>query len=220
MQVRLVAVIGVWIGSLGGPTFAGPSDLCLTASRVAAAESGVPLAVLLAITQTETGRSEDGVTRPWPWAVNMEGAGHWFDDRQEALSFVEARYQSGARNFDVGCFQINYRWHGEQFASPAAMFDPTENARYAARFLSELYAELGNWSEAAGAYHSRTQEHAARYRLRFDEFLADAVAYAETSGPLLPAVPAAVVRENTFPLLQPAGGSTTLGSLVPIGPAR
>jgi soluble lytic murein transglycosylase-like protein len=62
----------------------------------------------------------------------------------------------GARSYDVGCFQINYRWHGQHFASLDQMFDPDANAAYAARFLSELYAEFGDWSRAAGAYHSRT----------------------------------------------------------------
>jgi hypothetical protein len=31
-----------------------------------------------------------------------------------------------------------------------------------------LHAEFGNWSQAAGAYHSRTPHFNARYRARFD----------------------------------------------------
>ena len=47
------------------------------------------------------------------------------------------------------------------------MFDPDMNALYAARFLSELYREFGDWTGAAGAYHSRTPEYADRYKVKF-----------------------------------------------------
>ena len=42
------------------------------------------------------------------------------------------------------------------FPSLESMFDPQVGAGYAARFLKSLYAERGNWSAAAGAYHSQT----------------------------------------------------------------
>mgnify|MGYP000052600114 CR=1 FL=1 len=45
-------------------------------------------------------------------------------------------------------------------------FDPLTNARYAARFLNELYAPRNDWSRAASAYHSATAEHAEPYRQR------------------------------------------------------
>ena len=101
------------------------SDICLRAGQTAARRAGVPEPVLLAITLTETGRVMNGRHRPWPWTVNMEGVGKWFDTREEALAYVRAHHARGARSYDVGCFQINYRWHGQAFASIEAMFDPT-----------------------------------------------------------------------------------------------
>ena len=148
------------------------ASLCEAASFAAAQERGIPPDVMLAITLTETGRRRAGALRPWPWTVNMEGAGAWFDTLDEALAFATTRYEAGARSFDVGCFQLNYRWHGQNFASIEAMFDPMTNARYAAGFLSDLYDELGSWSAAAGAYHSRTPSYANRYTARFDEIRA------------------------------------------------
>ncbi|MFV0474980.1 MAG: lytic transglycosylase domain-containing protein, partial [Pikeienuella sp.] len=103
-----------------------------------AAPGGVPAASLRALTRTETGRRVGGALLPWPWTVNMEGEGFWFDTREEALAFVRARHAAGARSFDMGCFQINFRWHGEAFDSLDAMFEPSLNAAYAARFLNEL----------------------------------------------------------------------------------
>lgn len=145
-----------------------PAGLCEQVAARVARESGVPVDVLAALTLTETGRRQDGVLRPWPWAVNAEGAGMWFDDPRQALDFATARVAAGRTNVDIGCFQLNFHWHGGNFASMAEMFDPLANARYAADFLHQLYAETGDWRAAAGMFHSRRPEDAARYLTRFD----------------------------------------------------
>ncbi len=215
VSVFLISVVCVW-PSRGAAT---PELACDIAARRAAAETDVPLSVLRSITRTETGRARGGKLEPWPWTVNMEGKGHWFDSRDAARAFVHAELQRGARSFDVGCFQVNYRWHGDAFQSIEHMFDPTENALYAARFLSELYAENGDWSTAAGAYHSRTPQHARKYRARFDRIHQTLHDLPET-GPLLAprrAQTSQTHAANNFPLLLPGETRRTLGSLVPVG---
>ena len=216
-----IAMIGALLGfaaaTAGSASAAVELDpVCADATARAAAESGVPQDVLAAISLTETGRHRDGATRTWPWTVNSEGDGYWFDTREEALSFARAELAQGTVSFDVGCFQINYHWHGENFRSVEEMFDPDANARYAARFLTDLYAELGDWSQAAGAYHSRTQVYAQRYRGRFDELRA------AMGGADVPVAPPSVglpsePRENNFPLLMASAGPRSAGSLVPLG---
>ena len=52
----------------------------------------------------------------------------------------------------------------QNFPSLDAMFEPGRRGDYAARLLKELYAETGDWMKASGSYHSRTPEHATRYR--------------------------------------------------------
>lgn len=216
--------------ALAAPAFADESDQCLLAAQDASRLSGVPLSVLLAVTLTETGRTEGGTTRPWPWTVNMEGESHWFATRAEALAFAEGRRAQGSENFDVGCFQVNWRWHGENFVSVEQMFDPMANASYAAGFLKTLYSETGDWSAAAGAYHSRTPEYASRYRGRFDAFREAAVAAGADEGQLSgvvglsgtrlaqgPDAESLQPRQNTFPLLQATGDRPRLGSLVLLG---
>ncbi len=210
-----------------------PSEICEVAARHAATATGVPLAVLRAIALTETGRQRAGAFRPWPWTVNMEGKGHWFDDPDGARTFAEANHGRGARSFDVGCFQLNYKWHGHAFRSIRHMFDPQANALYAARFLARLYAEKGSWKDAAGAYHSRTPTFAQSYSDRFARILArldDAPADARPTplpGPVLAqndSAQSGPLRVNLFPLLR--GGSNAarnFGSLFPdqpIQPAR
>jgi hypothetical protein len=204
---------------------ADPAIVCDQAATLAAARTGVPISVLKAIALTETGRAHEGVSRPWPWTVNMEGQGVWFDDRASAQAYALAHFDLGARSFDVGCFQINYKWHHQAFESIDEMFDPVANALYAAGFLNSLHAETGDWELAAGAYHSRTPEHAERYRARFATFRAQFLAedglplqvtdIAPGSGAAVSSGYPARVRTNSFPLLQ-AGGAAAIGSLVPL----
>jgi hypothetical protein len=144
------------------------ADVCEWASQQVAEEYGVPVDIMGALTLTETGRRLDGLLRPWAWSVNADGEGTWFDDPASAVAFVEDRVAQGRTNVDIGCFQLNYRWHGANFSSIARMFDPLENARYAARFLRALHDETGDWRTAAGAFHSRTRVHAQKYLARFD----------------------------------------------------
>ncbi len=199
------------------------SMMCDAAAHQVSRESGVPLPVLMAISLTETGRKTEGSVRPWPWTVNMEGKGVWFDSQDAAQTYVDRHFDRGARSFDVGCFQINYRWHGQAFSSIEEMFEPVANARYAARFLSELYAEFGDWSLAAGAYHSRTPRYANRYRAKFDQFHAALETASQESfaaldpAPTPPQPVAPQPRVNLFPLLQQKRGARGLGSLVPLG---
>ncbi len=203
------------------------SYICDQAAAAAAAETGVPLAVLKAISLNETGRRIKGRMRPWPWTVNMEGKGVWFQSEDAARAYVYKHYKRGARSFDVGCFQINYKWHGRAFASIEEMFEPMANALYAARFLQELYQEKGDWSTAAGAYHSRTPKYANRYRKRFDAFRL-ALAEQEEQQPRMmvpvvvrqPEKREVVERINRYPFLRPGGESGQLGSLVPVNRSR
>lgn len=179
------------------------ADFCDDAALRAAAETGVPPALMLAITRVETGR--DGA--PWPWTLNVDGTGHFYASAAETASAAEAAIAAGASQVDVGCFQLNLQWHGAAFDSLTEMVDPEANARYAARFLSDLYAETGDWRAAAAAYHSRTEERGTAYVARIE------AAHAALSAPDMPSTPPAT-RPNRFPLLI-SGGTGAAGSLVP-----
>lgn len=173
--LRLVAALSLCATALPLPAAADDeayATLCERAIVTGARRGGVPVEVLHAIALTETGRNLGGRLRPSPWAINREGQGHWFRTREEALAFARASIAAGRPSFDVGCVQINYRWHGHAFPSIEAMLDPEWTATYAAQFLRTLYEERGSWSAAAGAYHSLTPELANTYRARFDRILA------------------------------------------------
>ena len=139
-------------------------DLCRHAAVRAADAHGVPREVMVAITLVETRTKRGGESGPWPWTVNVAGKGRWFDSRAAALVHAQTALAGGQTSFDVGCFQLNYRWHGNHFASIDQMFEPGPSGDYAARFLKSLHDETGDWMKASGYYHSRTAVHANRYR--------------------------------------------------------
>lgn len=223
-----IAILVFGIGSGQAATInADIAGLCDRATVEASRSTGVPLDVLRAISLTETGRSSGAGLQPWPWTVNMEGRGHWFATLDEARSYVFRHFKNGARSFDVGCFQINYRWHGHAFRSIDDMFDPRINAQYAAEFLLDLYQEFGNWSDAAGAYHSRTPKFAKKYIARFERIRAglsggSEMAFWAGPGAYQPIEGHRQGGSNHDSALIPgarplvSGGMVTLGSLVPM----
>ena len=139
-------------------------DLCRHAAIRAADDEGVPREVMLAITLVETRTKRGDESGPWPWTVNVAGKGTWFPSRAAALLHAQQALAGGQPSFDVGCFQLNFRWHGTAFTSIDEMFEPGPSGLYAARFLKSLHAETGDWIKASGLYHSRTAKHAKRYR--------------------------------------------------------
>lgn len=198
------------------PARAAP-QLCEGAALQAAQEAGVPLDLMRAITLAETGRRHEGRMQPWPWAANLEGQGHWFETRAELERFAEAAVAAGRTSIDIGCFQINWRWHGRDYPRPAALADPLTGARHAARFLQALRSELGSWEAAAGAYHSRSPQLAARYGARIAQLRADLGPVPLPGPALAAAAPDAPRRADWLP--QAGGPPAALASLLPAGPA-
>ena len=183
-----------------------PALRCDVAAAEASERTGVPAAVLMAIARVETGRKIGGTLSAWPWTVNEGGPGSWFDTAEDAARHVASALSSGATNIDIGCFQVNWRWHGKAFASVEAMFDPVQNALYAAEFLRDLHDEYGTWEGAIGAYHSRRGDAAEGYLAKVLAVL-DMPAPDRTTAPVAVAVADAEdqPRMNRYPLLQGQG---------------
>ncbi len=192
--------------------------ICDIAAQRAAQNTGVPIGILLSIARVETGRSLGGQFAPWPWSANVSGKGHFFDSADEAIVFANDLLAQGNANFDVGCFQINLRWHSKNFGSLQEAFNPELNAAYAAQFLTELFQSEGSWAAAVAAYHSRTPDLAKGYLQKVKETWEKIRDGGQTESPAQPDRPAQVVqlapRINRYPLLQ-GGAIGNKGSLVP-----
>jgi hypothetical protein len=140
--------------------------LCRAAIAEAERGANLPRGLLQAIGRVESGRRdpETGQFAPWPWTTNAEGEGKYFPTREAAIAHVRQLQARGVRIIDVGCMQVNLHHHANAFASLEQAFDPLINARYAARFLTELNGGRADWRQAAGHYHSQTPERAGPYR--------------------------------------------------------
>lgn len=208
----LTLVVPAAVAAAPGPQADRLAERCEAAALRAARAEGVPARLLRALSLAESGRRLEGEVRPWPWTVNLEGEGRWFEAPGDLLAWVRARQAEGARSFDLGCFQVNHLWHGDAFESLEQMLDPAANARYAARFLRALREETGDWKAAVGLYHSRTPELAGRYRARVLRIMADlpSAAGQEIDFAALPAAPAGDawpgVRGAPQPIARPPGG--------------
>lgn len=180
--------------------------------------------MMAAIARVESGRREplSGRVEPWPWAINAAGTGHYANSQAEAMVLVQDYLARGVRSVDVGCMQINLLHHPQAFASLAEAFDPLANARYAARFLRQLHAQVG-WEGAIGRYHSATAERAQPYRERVLAAMAGRPPPAGTGAApvrdwytvmLSPA--AALVRvEGPAPRRRPDGAAQAAGRPIP-----
>lgn len=121
-----------------------------------------------AIAVVESGRPDrdTGVKAPWPWTINADGQGRFFETKAEAIAAVRALQAQGVRSIDVGCMQVNLLYHPTAFLDLDDAFDPVANADYAARFLLSLHWRTGGWLPATMAYHSSSPELGRPYLAR------------------------------------------------------
>jgi soluble lytic murein transglycosylase-like protein len=139
---------------------------CEALAEQAARQSGVPEGLLSAIARVESGRTTNQSFRAWPWTLNQAGQGSFHASEQEALKALDTALATGRRNVDVGCMQINVRWHEQAFSDLQAMIDPVQNTEYAARYLRDLYDRFGDWTLAVMNYHSSDPERGKAYAAR------------------------------------------------------
>jgi soluble lytic murein transglycosylase-like protein len=125
--------------------------------RAARIES-IPVNVLYAVGLAETGRR--GQLQPFD--MNIDGRPSHPGTLNAALAAFASARAAGARSIDIGCLQINYRWHGGAFSSVAEMFEPRANVDYGAKFLRELRRREGSWTLAVARYNAGPDNDAAQ----------------------------------------------------------
>ena len=141
-----------------------PWTACYVELRAAADRHKVPFRILEAVASAESGREGGGFLWPWPWTVNIAGKAQFFNLREQAAEYANQAVQRGQTNVDIGCMQLNWRYHGSAFKDPNAALQPAANVEYAARLLAKEYQIGGSWADAVSRYHSRHAHQAADYR--------------------------------------------------------
>lgn len=148
------------------PLAAAAADLsCAQAAQQAERRHHTPPGLLGVVAKVESGRPSAGGLVAWPWTIDVDGQGQFFDSKAAAIAAVRQAQAAGAHYIDVGCMQVDLRLHPHAFASLEEAFDPVANADYAARLLLELHRDAGgNWFLAVGRYHSPDPALAGIYR--------------------------------------------------------
>lgn len=148
------------------PKFADDTEVCTVAAQQFEKKYQIKKHLLSTITNVESGRwnQERQRNTAWPWTVNAQGKGRFFETKQQAVNEVKKLQAAGVKSIDVGCMQINLAYHPDAFEDLEEAFNPYKNVEYGAKFLKKLYAQKGNdWNKAATAYHSSLPKKARRY---------------------------------------------------------
>ena len=159
MVRRILNTLGVAaICLLAGQEAAAGVPDCKAIARAAEERHGLPDGILQSISTVEASRIQpDGSYRAWPWTLNDNGKGLFFDDPEQVLDYLDTHMTNPDTSIDIGCMQINTKWHGASFETLDEMLDPASNIAYAAGFLTDLYYAHGSWNDAIRHYHSSDQ---------------------------------------------------------------
>ena len=146
----------------------GPDPWQLCPSLIEAAEQAMELPphLLQTISKVESGRwnEAEAARLAWPWTISAKGKGRYLPSKQAMLAEIRALQRRGIKSIDVGCMQVNLKYHGDAFDSLEQAVDPVHNVAYAAVFLSQLQADSRSWPKAIGRYHSQTPKLSNKYR--------------------------------------------------------
>ncbi len=141
--------------------------VCMNATQKFEKKYNIKEHLLTTITNVETGRWNEKHQQKlaWPWTINAQGKGYFFETKAEAVREVKRLQKAGVKSIDVGCMQINLAFHPEAFKNVEEALDPQKNVEYGAQFLTSLYKRKGNdWIKAATAYHSSLPRKAKVYK--------------------------------------------------------
>ena len=109
----------------------------------AAAATGVPVELLLAISHVESGFQ--------PYALNVSGRSFFPSSQHDATGLL----RRSADNVDIGLMQVNWGFWGNRFGlSKFELLDPQLNVVAGAKILEHCVRVSGSWWKGVGLYHS------------------------------------------------------------------
>tara|TARA_R110000868_G_scaffold55460_8_gene172547 strand:- start:15217 stop:15897 length:681 start_codon:yes stop_codon:yes gene_type:complete len=135
------------------------SNICRKIIDRTEREMRLPGGILQAISLAESGRwdKKSRSRFAWPWTVTAHGKGRFFPSKAAAIAAVRKLKAEGVRNIDVGCLQVNLKYHPDAFETLEDAFDPATNARYAAALFAKLRRANRSITRAVAHYHSTTR---------------------------------------------------------------
>ena len=138
---------------------------CVNLFKYYETKYGIPDNLLYAMALQESGRphAKHKIQVISPWSVNIEGQSYYFNDKRSAIEFVIKSIKNGKRSIDVGCLQVNLKYHPNAFKTLEKAFDPSTNIDYAAQLLRAKYDKFQDWNKSVAHYHSATPNLGDKY---------------------------------------------------------
>ncbi len=184
----------------------GQDNACLLYISQVEQAAGIPDNLLAAIAKVESGKWNTPNKRlePWPWAVQAEGKGYYFNSKEEAIRAIKQLQLKGVRNIDVGCMQVNLGHHGHNFASIEDALDPSKNVGFAGQHLKKLHKASSSWTQAISHYHSATPIRHIPYRNKvYNAWVGDSIVTADFKKHTIPKIIPAVHKIRTVRRTRP-----------------
>ena len=153
------------------PAYSDSLTNCLNFTEKYGKQFNIPDKLLTSISLVESGIKKNNNFVSWPWTLNVAGKSMFFDNRDDALSFLKKNYKN--KNIDVGCMQISLKYHINEFDSLENVLDPDTNVKYAAKFLRKLFLKHKRWNEAISRYHSSVPKRKTQYLNRVKNYWSD-----------------------------------------------
>ena len=144
--------------------------LCENTIESIETQTDIPKGLLLGIGKAEAIRKIKNKFVIWPWTLNHAGKSMFFDTKKQMRNYVFKNLKRNDFNIDVGCMQINIKWHKNNFKKISDMFEVNPNISYAASFLQQLKNKYGSWDKAIKHYHSSDPKKNKPYLIKVKSF--------------------------------------------------
>ena len=144
--------------------------LCENTIESVELQTDIPKGLLLGIGKAEAIRKINNKYIIWPWTINHAGKSLFFDNKEQMKNYVFKNLKRKDFNIDVGCMQINIKWHKNNFKKISDMFEVNPNISYAASFLKQLKNQHGSWDKAIKHYHSSDPKKNNPYLIKVKNF--------------------------------------------------
>ena len=144
--------------------------LCENTIESVELQTDIPKGLLLGIGKAEAIRKINNKYIIWPWTANHAGKSLFFDNKEQMKNYVFKNLKRKDFNIDVGCMQINIKWHKNNFKKISDMFEVNPNISYAASFLKQLKNKHGSWDKAIKHYHSSDPKKNNPYLIKVKSF--------------------------------------------------
>ena len=144
--------------------------LCKNKIESVELQTDIPKGLLLGIGKAEAIRKINNKYIIWPWTINHAGKSLFFDNKEQMKNYVFKNLKRKDFNIDVGCMQINIKWHKNNFKKISDMFEVNPNISYSASFLKQLKNKHGSWDKAIKHYHSSDPKKNNPYLIKVKSF--------------------------------------------------